>query len=127
MSYTGGVIRFFPRLPTKQALEARPFQDQYSLKSVVEALKAKREWRFLLRGYLTLWKPQTESWNLPQIPFSGPADLERILEEMKWDAAAVYTIHLPEFGWFRVRDSDPPKREEAALAPNLQLAKIVLA
>lgn len=127
MSYTGGVIRFFPRLPTKVAWENRAFkEDHYSLKGVVETLKAKKEWRFLLRGSLILWRPQTDPWKLPQVSFSGPTDLERILEEMRWDAGAIQAIHLPEFGWFRVRNADYPKKEETVPAPAPAAAKIGL-
>lgn len=103
---TANYFRFIPRLPTEDAWNQRLIDGSHTLKGLVtqlyELIKYKPSLKFELRGVI-IFRERRLDLDMDKITeFSGVADLENILESIRWNPDSIKTINFYRHGYVMV-------------------------
>jgi hypothetical protein len=104
---TANFFNFIPRLPSKEAWNARLFHGFGNLRDLVETLKAiikgpNPSLRFYLRGQIIFRRRHPEFDMNDFHEFSGVAELAMELEKLNWSPDTIKEIYFYDHGYLRV-------------------------
>ncbi len=99
---------FIPILPSKYAWDNKLMPDLFSLRGIGKKMLEDKRAKYL-RGYIYFKPPNESDLTWPSRAFSGPRELNEILEELKWGEdptqPEIRKVWLSGHGWWHGSNS----------------------